>query len=315
MARHVPVLLVLFALAGLAGAGLLVPGSPTAAAREGPLLQNDAASGQDAGDSPETALLLPGARRVWSGNLTPPGTDSDWYRLEASSAFCALAEATSSATGNLVLAADPSRAVSVAETAEAQRSTRLALAAPAGRAPFLGLEPAMLAAFASGGSTHPSPGRYAFSLEASSHAELDPEQDGESPEAGATPATAAPLPSGCTAGRLRAGAGDFEDRFFFDASGPARVSLSFAVAAGDAATLRVLTPSGATHATLASGDALTVWADEPGRWTVVVEPEPAATSAALGLGLALTTELTDSSYLLGVVGPPDPEPCRPSCLG
>lgn len=315
VARNVPVLLVLLALAGLVGAGLLLPGSPTVAAREGAPLQNDAASGQDAGDSPQVALLLPGARRMWSGNLTPPGTDSDWYRLDASGAFCAVAEATSSATGNLVLAADPSRAVSVADTAEAQRSTRLALAAPAGHAPFLGLEPAMLAAFAGDGSAHPSPGRYAFSLEARSHAELDPEQDGEAPEAGATPATAAPLPPGCTAGRLRGSAGDVEDRYVFDVSGSARISLSFALAGGDAARARVLTPSGATHATLASGDALTVWADEPGRWTVVVEPEATAAQPTLALGLALATEVPESSYLLGVVGPPDPEPCRPSCLG
>lgn len=314
MARQVPVLAVLLALGGLVGAGLLVPSAPVVAAADTPLAQNDAGSGRDAGDTPANALLLPAARRAWSANLTPPGSDMDWYRLATDGAFCAAAETTSSATGHLVLTSDPTRFAAVDTMAEAHTATRLTLAAPAGRAPYLGLEPASSFAMVEGAG-RPNPGRYSFTLTSSSYADLDPERDGETPEAGATLATAAPIPAGCAAGRL-GGAGDGEDRYAFDVTQPRALALSFAVASGRAASLRVLTPSGATYTTLASGDAATVWADEPGRWTVAIAPDAAnarADAFGLALPLALASDYDTTEYLLGVLGP-DPEPCRPSCL-
>ena len=321
MARSAGFVAVAVGLAALAGLGAQVWGTPAAAEPVGgPPGQNDAGSGQDAGDAPFNALLIPGARRTWNANLTPPGLDADWYRLGASSAFCAVASVTTSAEGSLTLAASPDRDPAVDRAASPHKATRLVLAAPAGHAPFLGIEPApsLMAAGSGVGNPTPSPGRYAFSLASLTPHELDPEGDGERPDAGATSSTAAPLPPECAAGRLDGAAGDVEDRYYFDVTEPREVTLSFAVAAGDPAEARVLTPSGATYATLASGGAAHVWASEPGRWSVAVTV-PGATAgparlAALAPLVAVPTTLT-SSYLLGTTdGPGDREPCRPSCL-
>lgn len=306
--------MLMVALAGLVGAGFLLPTSPLAAAREAPISQNDAASGQDAGDSPANALLLTGAQRKWSANLTPPGSDTDWYRLGASGAFCAVGEATSTATGQLVLTSDPARTAATQTTAEPHRASRLVLAAPSG-APYLGLEPATMFSLVEG-RARPSPGHYSFSLSAASYADLDPQRDGESPEAGSTPATAAPLADGCSAGRL--GAGDVDDRYHLDVTDGAELTLSFAVASGDAASARVYSPTGVLVHTVASGGTANLWLDQPGRWSVVVSNDGGrALPAGLALALApaLASDVIETEYLLGVIGPPDPEPCRPSCQG
>lgn len=292
--------------------------TPAASAQEGPRGDNDAASGQDAGNSPDAALPLALARRTWSANLTPPGTDSDWYRLEAGASFCATGEATSNAPGELVLAARVDRSLSVSRSVAPHNGLTLALAAPAGGLPLLGLEPAPTISTAAGGGTRtiPNPGRYTFSFETRGLAELDPEGDGETPDAGPTGTTAAPLPVGCSAGML--GGADAVDAYAADVGEPRLLTISFVVASGGPAPLRVVSPSGATVATLASGEAADVWASEPGRWTVVVGSSAGpALPLALPLLAAGDGQMTiDTTYVLGVTdGPGDPQPCRPSCVG
>lgn len=324
MARLIPLLVAILLLAGGLALGLGLPTPATAAqAAGGRLPQNDAGSGGDAGDTPEAALALTTPRRIWSANLTPTGTDSDWYRLAASQAFCASVEATVNSPGFLTLTNGVGRHAAAEREVMPHHATRLFLAGEAGQAPYFGVEPPMMNHLSLGDSTGspPSPGRYTFAFTASPYAELDPEGDGEAPEAGATPATSAPLPRGCSAGRLDPSRGDLEDRYHLDVAEGGLTTVSFAVASGDAAKLRITMPSGETYATVPSGGAVEIYAYETGRWTLSVVPMDDSLPVLGGLGLALpradARDLVETSYLLGTTdGPPgDTQPCRPSCLG
>lgn len=312
MARYVPVLIVIL-LGAAVGVGLTFP-ARTVGAQGGAPGQNDAGSGSDAGDTPQVALLLPGARRMWSANLTPTGTDADWYRLAPTGAYCAAADATTSAPGLVSLLAEVDRNPGASRSSSPHATLRLALAGEAGTRPYLGIEPPPMMLMAASSAT-PSPGRYTFALGASSHAQLDPEADGESPEAGATPATSAALAAGCTAGRLATGAGDAEDRYHIDVASARELTLSFAIDSGDPVEARLIAPSGATYAVLQSGESAEVWAGETGRWTVALA-YPGATGPIPLPGTLLrgASEVMETTYLLGLTDGPEPEPCRPTCV-
>lgn len=295
-----------------------LPEKVTLARAAGPGGQNDAGSGQDAGDAPPHALLVSSAARKYSGNLSPAGLDIDWYRHAASSAFCSTAESTLSTAGEVTLAADPLRISSASRSAQPQTTVRLALAAPAGQMPYFGIEPAPTLASADGGGAQ-SPGRYTFKFQSLGLADLDPEGDGEAPEAGATTATAVAVPGPCFAGRLLA-SGDAADRYYLDVTESREVTLSLAVARGAADTqASLVSPTGVVAATLSDGDAVTVYATELGRWNVVVSRPEATTSsgsvaAAAMLPVAMAaTNVTglETDYLIGLTDGPDP--CRPSC--
>ena len=318
--RPFPILVLFVATMSAVAVALALPTShvlartSTASVEAGsPGSQNDAGSGQDAGDTLELALLIPNAHRTWSANLTPTGTDSDWYRVAAGSAFCAVASATPQSPGSVALTGG-SLSDAVRRPADAHQTTRLVLAAPGGDIPRFGMLPPSVMLMASEeGNGPPTPGRYTFSFTTQSYADLDPEADGESPEAGATPATSEPLPAECTAGRLAAS--DTADRYHFDVADARDTTFSFAIASGGDAQARIVAPDGTTFATLASGDVVDVWADTPGRWSVVVE-RPVTAPAFLTIGLAgnLAQESLDSDYLLGFSDGPDPEACRPACV-
>lgn len=280
---------------------------------------NDAGSGMDAGDSPASPLAIANAQRTWSANLTPAGTDADWYSLEGSGAFCAVGSVTTQSPGSVTVTSDASRSTSAHRPSQPHSPVHLALASPAGRLPLLGIEPPIVSSMGvEEGGGPPTPSRYTFAFSSRSYADLDPENDGESPEAGSTPVTAAPLPPDCAAGRLSSVAADSVDLYTFEVSDARDMTFSFAIASGDAAQLRILTPSGATATTLQDGGSADVWADEPGTWTVVVEtrPEVLAGSAVLAPGLRAASAAsvdTETLYIVGITDGPDPEPCRPTC--
>lgn len=278
--------------------------------------QNDAASGQDAGDAPAAALLLSAGPRDWKANLTPPGSDRDWYRASATGAFCAVANAVTHATGTVMLGANEDLGTQVSRVVDPRVPVRLALASPSGDVPFLGILPAPTVTTTSFGTDTDDghgPGRYDFSLDVKGYGDLDPEGDGEGIDAGATIATSAPLAQDCGAGRLDRAAGDSEDRYHLDVTEAGDLTISFAVASGAGAQARILDPTGAVVATVASGDVATVWTGQLGRWQVVVgDPTSSPTRAVGGLSLApLSLDRTD--YILGAIGPGDSQPCRPSC--
>lgn len=281
----------------------------------GPGAQNDAGSGGDAGDTLGSALPIASAQRTWNANLTPAGTDSDWYVVPTGAPFCAETTTTTQAPGSLALTGSGSLDESVRRPVSPHGSARLALAGTGGDSPRLGVLPASLMTSAAATGGPPSPGHYRFTFTSQSYAQLDPEGDGENPEAGGTALTSAALPRDCAAGRL--GAGDDVDRYHFDVQDVRDLTFSFAVASGDAASLSVLKPDGTTFATLQSGGVADVWADVPGRWSVVVSHPVAAPFVirATGAGAAGASESLATSYLIGVTDGPDPEPCRPSCVG
>lgn len=327
MARPFPIFAVLVATMSAVALALAVPatdvlaagGNPHASSQSsavGPGTQNDAGSGTDAGDTIDAALAIANAQRTWSANLTPAGSDSDWYVVDATSAFCSVTSTSTQSPGSLALTGLDSLAAAVRRPASPHEATRLTIAAPAGHSPRLGiLPPSMTLTASQSGGGPPTPGHYGFSFATRTYGQLDPENDGESPEAGATIATAAALPADCAAGRI--GSSDPSDRFTFDVADVRDMTFSFAVASGDAAELRILTPTGATFATIQSGGVADVWADQPGRWSAVVAY--AATSPAVlalpQLGAFASAEGLSTSYVIGITDDPDPEPCRPSCIG
>jgi hypothetical protein len=316
--RHVTFYAIVLSLVVLGALALSLPASPVIVATGlgGAPGDNDAASGTDAGNSPESALLLSNARRNWNANLTPPGSDSDWYRLAPSGAFCAVVDATTNAPGHVTLATSATRDVTASREAAPHKATRVVLAGQSGRAALFGLEPPMLRLMSGSDGATPGPGRYTFSLVTQTYADLDPQNDGESPEAGATIATAAPLPAECGAGRL--GSADAADTYTFTVSDPRALTLSLAIARGDALQARIVAPTGLTYATLMAGDAIDVWADRAGTWSVVVEGVPTTRPAAPGFTAlpilaASGASLSTTDYILGITDGPDPAPCRPSC--
>lgn len=314
MAFQVRVLVVSAALvAGVVIAADLPDHIPLASAAPGG--QNDAGSGQDAGDTPAQALLIPSGTRTFAGNLSPAGQDADWYRHSTSSAFCALADATLSTAGQLTIAADVHRAYSASRSVQPQTPLTLALAAPAGLTPYLGIEPGPSMTKEGGGS---SPGRYSFKFQSFSMSDLDPDANGEVPEAGATSATAVALPGACSAGRLSST--DTTDRFYYDITEPREIWLSLAVASGDGnIQLTFVSPSGAAATTIPSGQSGEVYASETGRWNVVITRSSTSTPASSAATLPILGALSSSSdlsttgtdYILALSEGPDP--CRPSC--
>lgn len=295
-------------------------GLPTADAQAG-LSQNDAGSGGDAGDAPSGAVLVANVRRVFTANLTPPGVDSDWYRHEMETAFCSVAKATTSSAGTLTLTADADGSPRVSRAVEPRRSLEIAIASPAGGTPFLGFEPgSSFAAASTDGEVAPDPGRYSFAFQSFRLSDLDPEGDGESPEAGPAPAGAAAAPSGCSAGSVSSYS-DAEDWYFLDVASARELTVSFAVAGSSGGRLDLLAPSGEVRASLASGELASVWAGQ-GRWHLVVRAPAAQPPGALATPVAaaaqhlVAEEETTVDYLIGLTdGPGSSNACRPSCLG
>lgn len=321
MARALPVVLTVVFLVSAAVVAVNLPGSlPTADAQAG-RSQNDAGSGGDAGDSPAGAVLVSNARRVHTANLTPPGVDADWYRQEAHEAFCSVAQMSASSAGSFTLAGDAAQQLRASRMVEPRRNTELALASPPGGTPYLGFEPGSLFAFSeSGGDRSPDPGRYSFGFQTYRLADLDPEGDGESPEAGPAPGASRAIGSGCHAGRV-AGVSDAEDWHHLDVSGSRQLTVSFALARASEASLEVRSPTGEVRAVLASGEAADLWAEE-GRWHLVVRAPAATVAAPAALALARAAPLAGAAdesatdYLIGLTdGPGSSNACRPSCLG
>lgn len=311
LARSLSILAVLVAVAALVAAALAIPIVPAKAPQRPTMAsqtQDDAAAGRDAGDSPYEAMRITGGRRTFSANLSPAGIDADWYRLDVPGATCADAVASTGAAGQLTLASTPERDAATMRDTKPREETRLALAAPAGRGIYLGIEPAALRMSADD-DTKETGGRYTFTIEAFRHADLPGEPGGD---AGATLLTASPLVAGCSAGRLAEG--DIADGYRFDVEKPRVLTVSFALASGDA-TARIESPAGTNVAVLRDGEVAEIFADEPGAWRLVVEAPavPAAPVALLHGGIVARAYAT-SEYILGVTdGPGDHEPCRPSC--
>lgn len=279
--------------------------------------QNDAGSGQDAGDTPAQAILVPNAARVFTANLTPPGTDADWYRHALTGAFCTVAQATPTSAGLATLASDASGGAAVSRNLEPHRVLTVALAAPAGRAPHFGVQPASFMSALETRDSTPDPGRYTFGLRSFGLADLDPEGDGEGTDAANGPGAARALSGPCHAGRL--GQGD-QDWYALDVASPRELTISLAVAGSGDPVAALVAPDGSVRLSVSSGGAATAWAGETGRWHVVVSHAPRAAPAPGGLALALPLASTGAAlvetadYILGTTdGPGDTNPCRPSC--
>lgn len=298
------------------GAPLLGDPLPVALAAPGPSGQNDAGSGTDAPDSAAEAFVVASASRKYSGNLTPVGSDLDWYRHLRAEAFCASATITLTTAGVATLTSDPLRTATVGRFAEARKTVGLTLAAPFGKSPHLGIEGGMNVMSTETGPQ--SPGRYTFALQSFSLADLDPQGDGEGADAGPTGASSSPLAAGCSAGRLAVG--DAADAYHLDVADARDLTISLARARGTGEiALDVVGPDGSLRATIESGGAADVWASEPGRWLLIVRHHApdAAASLRLPASSTPTAEATEDGevidYLLGLTDGPGSNPCRPSC--
>lgn len=318
MALTKPLLaLALIATAMVASALTFPASAPIRPVLAGIASQNDAGSGQDAGNTPLQALLVPSVQRTFTGNLTPAGTDTDWYRHETTAATCTQAQATTSIATQLTIANDAQRNHTTSRGAPARQAVALALATPAGQTPFFGVEPGLTSPALV--TTVDTSGGYTFSFQSFGLSDLDPRGLGEVPEAGATRATAVVVPGPCFAGRLASSVGDTVDQFYFDVSAPQDITLSFAIATTGASHVRLIDPAGTLRATLATGDATTTYASGAGRWYLVVERpttvtlEAGAPISLLHTAIPSSSATSDTDYLIGLTLDGGTNPCRPAC--
>lgn len=258
--------------------------------------RDDAGTGADAGDTPATALALPGYGS-YLGYVLPH--DSDWYSVaETRSPLCVVADFEAAPVGTAVLSLDGATP-RMASTGFAGSAGRLAIASPDVAGVQFGI-----------GNTLPdfrTQGDYAFSLAA--HPLGSFVGDGGS---GMDASRARPVPvgTGCGGGSLDPlfGLGDEEDSYAFPGAAGEVVTLSFAQgpAMDTVLQLDLLSPQGIPVATLQSGDVTTVTLPTSGTYTM-----RAGTAGVLDLSSGGQAPV---DYLYALIDGAPGSGCRPTCV-
>lgn len=253
--------------------------------------QDDAGTGQDAGDTPATALALPEGGS-YTGTLDPV-TEADWYTLAAESEdiWCVQATALGGVRGDVTLAVDVELDQSVTRQLTSQTQLSMGLASAVLEAAWLGVD----------GTLAPVSGEYAFSLEAMRLQDLGPADAGTGGDAGATPGTGLAVPGPCWRGDLNPSSGDARDVYTFDGLSGELVTLSVMTKGSNVVEALLVAPDGEVVLSVPSGSLSNTTLDEAGTWSVQVQP---------GTG----TGNWSVPYAVGLSDGPEPRPCRPMCL-
>lgn len=276
---------------------LLLTVSAVPAASDLPI-HDDAGTGQDAGDDPSNATVLP-AGGTYNGTLLPAG-DTDWYEVptpgDAAVCYQASIRGEALASGKLALAEalDP---VVVRDTKPGY-VLDLGLAGPNPGQVLFGLAPVGELDAAD------SAGAYIFTLEALGAEDLGPGDGGSGHDAGEEPGEAVVTDGPCLAGTFENGK-DERDRYSFDGVEGESVALSLAPTALVPMRLSLVSPSGQTETEIRYGGFTDVTLDETGSWVLDVEL----------LDYRGDDAPTQPAYLVGLtINGPDPPPCKPSCM-
>jgi hypothetical protein len=250
--------------------------------------QDDAGSGTDAGNAPESALkVTPFA--PYEGNLTE--TDAtDWYAWKAGSKdpYCAQLNATSTsvASARLVVVDADSITREAVQTLLPTRTTVIGIATPDGSGGLLNVTDAGLAPL--------SAVDYHFQTSRLKAAQITSDA-GSGTDAPATAVGALAVTDACFGGRLD-GASDTVDTFLVAGDAGDPVVLSLSDTSGHAVG-RLSSPTGDVLATIASGGITQVTLPSTGSYALTISNVAAGT------------------YLVGVCDPCEPpeSPCRPMC--
>lgn len=255
---------------------------------------NDAATGVDAGETPETA-----ARLYWTGpyqgNLTP-GDAADWYKwklggLRIDDPVCAKVTltATPSVQATFVAVANDDITREASTTVLLTRASTIGIAAPSLQGAFLNVSP-----------SQPTQATYQFTAGLMSAAALPPGDAGTGADAPPSATGAFPLGGrACLGGRLHGAAGDAADAYSLNGQAGQSVLVSLADTAGRA-TATLADANGNVLGSVASGSVAQLDLPATGSYTLTVFgnfPSP-------------------TSYVMGMCDPdcgPPARPCRPMC--
>lgn len=253
------------------------------------LVNTDAGTGTDAGDTLGAALALPGYGD-YTGVL--PLLDADWYSLDdaQSSPRCVATTAAPGATSNVTLRLDNGAA------------TRTITQRPTGGSTWVGALalPSLQRSYT--GFTDPvADMTYKFSLRAHSIPSLSDGDAGTGGDAGGSRSTATPVTSGCLGGHIGLVNGLEDRRDYYSFTAKAGDIVYYSLAATGNATLQVLDASGNVLGhTLNSGEAAGVEVPSDGTYFLL-------TSSKDSVDVGYTTGLT--------IGPDPPgSGCRPYCF-
>ncbi|HEX2021583.1 MAG TPA: hypothetical protein VHH36_02660 [Candidatus Thermoplasmatota archaeon] len=260
------------------------------------VVQNDAASGADAGNSMSAPLRLARGYGYHQGNLTD-SDGTDWYKAKTSTRHdpvCVSAGVDSHGllvSSHLVAVANDDAREIVARPVPL-RTNFMGVASP-------GLQGALVGVQALGGVVGVS--GYDFNV-LQRAASLGSGDGGSGADAGNTSATAVRFSADCVMGTLDPAAGDAVDVYRFDGRAGDKVALSLADSIG-AATVSFLSPGGDLLGRLTSANDLALSLPSTGTYTL---------SASVGGGAG-----NPVTYILAACSPncePPPVPCEPACI-
>ncbi len=263
-------------------------------------VHGDAGTGEDAGDSPAQATLLP-QQGSYDGMLVPPG-DADWYELIATGdqPRCYQAMVGGGAVAEVTLSLDTDLADATARPVGPGLVLDLGLAAPSSDHVLLGLDPQGLQVPTGDPS---SGGPYRFDLQVLGLDEVGAGDAGTGSDAGASVDSAANVTSPCFGGHVGA-VGDHLDVYTFTIGDGEHLTASLAQG-DDPRVVRaaLISPSGDNVTQLEPGQIEEITTDEAGTWSLTV--------------WTVTADEADLSvtYLAGLtINGPEPPPCRPGCV-
>lgn len=252
--------------------------------------QNDAGTGGDAGDSRSAATpILLGS---YTGNLAP--SDEDWYVANSATTnlVCVEASATGDQSGWLVVGAENGNNGRKASARFAPGVTaRAGVAAPTLERAVAGLVPSSSQTGAFG---------YQFSLGIVGVPDPSVGDALSGTDAGSSLTNALAVSTPCFGGRLNSLSGTEDSTDTYKVTAAAGDVITYSLAAGlTNVTLRLVDSAGNTVApSIASGQSA---------------ESPVLSSGTYFLVVGSST-LDPAVYLVGmVVGPPDPNGCRPYC--
>lgn len=253
---------------------------------------NDAGTGADAGNTPATALALPGTG-TFHGRVDT-ASDDDWYSLSnpTTDPVCVSTTAGSNAHKDVRLRDGPSGLETVRRV-DPDHNLSLGLARHDMPTTFLGFD-----------DDNGAAGKYVFTMARLLPSAVDGGDGGTTQDAGSSVNTSIPVPGPCFGGTLQASGGilDKRDTYRFDGEAGEPITLSLAITTNAPVTLALTSPSGETILTLATGAVEEVNLTETGVWS-------------LGLSIPLSsTDVVSTTYLVGLTDGPNPNPCRPTCL-
>lgn len=254
--------------------------------------QDDAGSGQDAGDTREEALDLP-STGSYEGELST-SRDVDWYRLgfETSQTRCVEVGATGDAVAGVLVEFPDAETPGILDQVADSTDAVVPLTGAEVSDVYVGIDPGLSLLNALGGP---------YTLEIATLSEDDIKGTGDAwtdGDVSGDASTARHAPSGCFGGSV---IGSDTDTYLLDVEEGQHITLSASEFGTQGLQVTLLDPSGTAVATVGSDEVNVTTADVAGTWSVTTSTTSDSNTA---VGYLLGLEITDG---------PEPRPCNPNC--